>query len=162
MSIQMHQVAGVVAPLSNHSGGLLEVAREGWSTPGIAANELVPVVIAVATWGAQWKGRTMCFHSDNMAVVAMVKQGLSCDPALMHLLSSASLPLTSNFSTVLNILLGSPTQQQKLFHKMILHSSILCFHRLLVSQCAHQCQLCRCQKDPAGAWRAAQCCSSVL
>ena len=53
---------------------------------GIATKELVPIVIAAAIWGSQWKGQGVCFHSDNMAVVAVIKKNSSHDPSLMHLL----------------------------------------------------------------------------
>jgi hypothetical protein len=39
---------------------------------GIAALELVMVIICCATWGHLWKGRHIMFHSDNMAVVSAI------------------------------------------------------------------------------------------
>ena len=57
-----------------------------WDPVNIAAKELVPIVITAALWGAQWAGHSICFHSDNMAVVAILGKGSSTDRLLMHLL----------------------------------------------------------------------------
>ena len=38
----------------------------------IAIKELVPLVLAAALWGRQWKGRTILCRSDNTAVVAAI------------------------------------------------------------------------------------------
>ena len=57
-----------------------------WDPVNIAAEELVPIVIAAALWGAQWAGHSICFHSDNMAVMAILGKGSSTDRLLMHLL----------------------------------------------------------------------------
>jgi uncharacterized membrane protein len=43
-----------------------------WEDIEISAKELVPVVIAAAVWGKQWSGKHIRFHSDNMAVVAVL------------------------------------------------------------------------------------------
>ena len=40
-----------------------------WLDIGIAAKELVPVVIVAALWGHQWSENHVCFHSDNEVVV---------------------------------------------------------------------------------------------
>ena len=52
----------------------------------IAVKELVPVVLAAATWGHTWKGKIICFNSDNEAVVADLKSRYSRDPTMAHLL----------------------------------------------------------------------------
>lgn len=59
---------------------------ESWQALNIAAKELVPVVIAAALWGHQWKRSCVCFKSDNMAVVEIMKSRTARDPLLMHLL----------------------------------------------------------------------------
>ena len=59
---------------------------EDWRETNIAAKELVPVVIAAAVWGALWRGQHIRFHSDNMAVVAIMSSGTAGTPLLMHLL----------------------------------------------------------------------------
>ena len=43
-----------------------------WGDTGIAAKELVPIVIAAVLWGLQWTGQHVCFHSDNEAVVTVI------------------------------------------------------------------------------------------
>jgi len=59
---------------------------ESWRSIHIAAKELVPIVIAANLWGHQWKCSAVCFRSDNMAVVEVLKSRTSKDPLLMHLL----------------------------------------------------------------------------
>ena len=39
----------------------------------IAAKELLPIVVGAAAWGSKWEGKTVCFHCDNAAVVAVLK-----------------------------------------------------------------------------------------
>lgn len=43
-----------------------------WEDVDISSKELVPVVIAAALWGKHWAGQHICFHTDNMAVVAVL------------------------------------------------------------------------------------------
>ncbi len=57
-----------------------------WEGIDISSKELVPVVVASALWGSYWSGKHVCFHSDNMAVVAVLSSRTSQDPLLMHLL----------------------------------------------------------------------------
>lgn len=56
----------------------------------IAVKELLPVVLAAAVWGKDWKGLDVTCHSDNQAVVAVIRSRTSKDPDLMHLLRSLS------------------------------------------------------------------------
>ena len=49
----------------------------------LTSKELVPIVFAAALWGESWRSQHVCFHSDNMAVVAILTAGT---PLLMHLL----------------------------------------------------------------------------
>ena len=48
--------------------------------------ELLPIVVAAAVWGAQWGRQRICFRCDNMAVVELLKSHTSQDQLLMHLL----------------------------------------------------------------------------
>ena len=59
---------------------------EGWEKTDIAVKELVPVVTAAALWGHCWAGKHIRFHSDNMAVVAILSSRTAKTPLLMHLL----------------------------------------------------------------------------
>ena len=43
-----------------------------WALINIAVKELVPVVVAAALCGHHWRGAKVCFHSDNLAVVAIL------------------------------------------------------------------------------------------
>ena len=59
-----------------------------WVDINIATKELVPIVLAVAMWGAQWHSKHIQFHSDNMAVIEIVKAKSigSKDNSITHLL----------------------------------------------------------------------------
>lgn len=57
-----------------------------WNEVGITAKELAPVVIAAALWGSLWGDKLVCFHSDNMGVVALLKKPSSKVPVQMHLI----------------------------------------------------------------------------
>ena len=59
---------------------------ESWSAVSIAANELVPIVLAAAVWGRQWLGKKVLFSCDNDAVVTVVRKGNAKDSILLHLL----------------------------------------------------------------------------
>ena len=47
---------------------------------------MVPVVVAVALWGASFPAGLTQVNSDNMAMVSAINQGTTKDPLLMHLL----------------------------------------------------------------------------
>ena len=57
-----------------------------WEGKNIVVKELIPVVISAGIWGKQWHGRTVEFHSDNMAVVHALSKGSAREPHLAHLL----------------------------------------------------------------------------
>lgn len=57
-----------------------------WQDEDITAKELVPIAVAAGLWGRSWTGRHVCFHSDNMAVVAILNKRTARTPTLMHLL----------------------------------------------------------------------------
>ena len=52
----------------------------------IAYKELFPIAIAARVWGVHWCRRSVCFLSDNMAVVCILNSRTSKDPWIMHLL----------------------------------------------------------------------------
>ena len=56
-----------------------------WGPASITVKELVPVVLASAVWGPYWSGLHICFHSDNLAVVALLRSLTSRDHVIMHL-----------------------------------------------------------------------------
>lgn len=62
-----------------------------WQPIDISVKELVPVAIAAALWGPYWSGKHVCFHSDNMAVVAVLQQRSAKSPPLAHLLRCIAL-----------------------------------------------------------------------
>ena len=41
----------------------------------IMPQELLPIVVATAVWGHLWRGKTVLFYCDNMAVVATLRSG---------------------------------------------------------------------------------------
>ena len=51
-----------------------------WLDKSIAAKELVPIVLACASWGNQWSGRSVLIKCDNMSVVQVVAVLSSRDP----------------------------------------------------------------------------------
>ena len=57
-----------------------------WLDRHITIKELLPIVIAVATWGTQWKGSSVRCRCDNAAVVAIINSGTSKDERAMHLM----------------------------------------------------------------------------
>ena len=59
---------------------------ESWSSMDISVKELVPIVVAAALWGSWWRRSQVCFHSDNMAVVAMLRKRSARGEVAHHLL----------------------------------------------------------------------------
>ena len=57
-----------------------------WVSESIAAKEFLPIVLAVAMWGHQWRHKQVLFRCDNMAVVQVVNSQKCKDPMLLHLL----------------------------------------------------------------------------
>ena len=52
----------------------------------ITAKELVPILIAVMTWGQKWRGYTVSVFCDNEAVVTILGSQYCKEPKLMHML----------------------------------------------------------------------------
>ena len=52
----------------------------------IAVKELLPIIVAVGTWGAHWRGYTVLCHCDNGAVVAVINKGACKEKHLAHLM----------------------------------------------------------------------------
>ena len=52
----------------------------------IAAKELLPIVVAVAAWGPQWRGRVVNCHCDNQAMVASLRGGYCKELVMAYLL----------------------------------------------------------------------------
>ena len=66
-------------------------STRGWEEIDISVKQLVPVVVAAALWGGLWRGKHICFHSDNMAVVSILcTKTAKSPPPLMHLLRCLS------------------------------------------------------------------------
>ena len=57
-----------------------------WTNVNIAVKEMVPVVVAAAVWGPQLTGNHVCFHSDNEAVVCILKRCSVKDRCISQLL----------------------------------------------------------------------------
>ena len=57
-----------------------------WSSIDIVAKELFPIVVAAAVWGRAWYKALVEFHSDNMAVVEIIRKRSARDPRTHHLL----------------------------------------------------------------------------
>ena len=52
----------------------------------IALQELLPIVLACAMWGRQWRNAQCLVHCDNRGVVELVNAGYSRVSQLMHML----------------------------------------------------------------------------
>ena len=52
----------------------------------IMVKELVPVVVAAAVWGKQWRELVVCCRSDNQAAVAAVNSRTCHNASMMHML----------------------------------------------------------------------------
>ncbi|XP_011406708.1 PREDICTED: uncharacterized protein LOC105314309 [Amphimedon queenslandica] len=65
---------------------LQEAQKDYIEEDSIAVRELIPVVVAAAIWGREWRGKLIQFNSDNMAVVEVVNKRYSSKVMLMHLL----------------------------------------------------------------------------
>ena len=57
-----------------------------WRDVPIHTKELLPVLLATATWGPHWRNLQILFKCDNMAVVNILSSSTSRDPLVMHLL----------------------------------------------------------------------------
>ena len=61
---------------------------EAWREVHINVKELLPFVVAMATWGKQWRGSNIRCRCDNAAVVAILNSGSSKEERAMHLIRS--------------------------------------------------------------------------
>ena len=59
-----------------------------WEDKGIAAKELLPIILAMAMWGHCWRESQVLVYSDNMSVVNIIAANTSKDKTIMHLLRS--------------------------------------------------------------------------
>ena len=82
ISIPMPLVPMDVGQLWTHLG----IFNTGVGRNRYFGEKLVPVVVAAALWGVLWRGKHVCFHSDNMAVVSILSTKTAKSPPLMHLL----------------------------------------------------------------------------
>ena len=79
----------------------------------IAVKELIPVVVAAALFGRQWKGHLIQFSVDNMAVVHVLNSTYSRDSHLMHLVRTlVFLAACFDFWFIAKYIEGKQTQEQ--------------------------------------------------
>ena len=64
----------------------LEWASSTLAGASIAVQELIPLVVAVALWGSDWRGDVVSCKTDNAAVVAVIATRTSRDKHIMQLL----------------------------------------------------------------------------
>ena len=57
-----------------------------WGGRNITLKEILPVVLACAIWGQEWKGTTVVAHVDNQGAVAVLNAGYSKEGQIMHLM----------------------------------------------------------------------------
>ena len=60
--------------------------RNEWQNTPIHAKELLPIILAIATWGPYWRPSPIKVLCDNMAVVNIITSNTSRDKLVMHLL----------------------------------------------------------------------------
>ena len=71
-----------------------------WQCRNISALELFPIVAAVEVWGNTWANQSVCFFTDNEALVHVINKQTSCEPHIMALIRRmvlACLSLNINF-----------------------------------------------------------------
>ena len=59
-----------------------------WDPLNITVLELYPIVAAVETWGPAWGNSSVCFYTDNEALVAIINKQTSKEPCVMALFTS--------------------------------------------------------------------------
>ena len=57
-----------------------------WSNKGITIKEMLPIVLACALWGHEWRHKQVEVACDNQAVVEVLKKRTSKDKDIMHML----------------------------------------------------------------------------
>ncbi|MCP4262983.1 MAG: hypothetical protein GY774_36545 [Planctomycetes bacterium] len=57
-----------------------------WHDYSIAIKEMVPVFIALQLWAFHFSSSRLCFHVDNISVVAILNSRTSTDPVILHML----------------------------------------------------------------------------
>ncbi|RLJ22836.1 hypothetical protein DJ031_00175 [bacterium endosymbiont of Escarpia laminata] len=63
--------------------GLWPVA---WRSHNVAVLELYPIVAAVHVWGNAWENKSVCFFTDNEALVPIINNQTSREPHIMALI----------------------------------------------------------------------------
>lgn len=59
---------------------------DSWATVHITIKELLPIIMACAIWGHDWRGKTVKCMCDNAAVVAIINSSKSKNNRAMHLI----------------------------------------------------------------------------
>ena len=59
---------------------------EGMDKANITRSELIPIILAVATWGHEWSRKTVVAQCDNLTVVDVLNRGYGREPDIMHLM----------------------------------------------------------------------------
>ena len=59
-----------------------------WVNFHITVKEMLPIILAVAMWGKEGRGKSIRCQCDNAAVIAILKSGWSKNVLAMHLLRS--------------------------------------------------------------------------
>ena len=57
-----------------------------WRSHNVAVLELYPIVAAVHVWGHAWANKSVCFFTDNEALVPIINNQTSRDPHIMALI----------------------------------------------------------------------------
>ena len=57
-----------------------------WRSYNISVLELYPITAAVIVWGGRWANRSVCFYTDNEALVPIINKQTSREPHIMALI----------------------------------------------------------------------------
>ena len=57
-----------------------------WRAYNIAVLELYPIVAAVSVWGNRWENKSVCFYTDNQALVSILNMQTSRETKVMTLI----------------------------------------------------------------------------
>ena len=79
-------VHGDAAPLGTSNGSRSSGTNRPPPCMPISVKEMLPIIMAAATWGAQWHSQLVACYCDNQAVVATLATRSSKEERLAHLL----------------------------------------------------------------------------
>ena len=99
----------------------LQMAWDAQSLPlSISVKEMLPIILAAAVWGGQWRGRQATCYCDNQAVVAVLSSRACREDHLMLMLRCPFYikAYTMTLASAVCMCQGSPTGRPTQSHAM--------------------------------------------